>query len=149
MFTEGVAPISDLDDLGEEVIILEGMKESIELEIKVVSTNMLYGHRKNGQRFKKQDAIDFEEKIEWLLKIFANNIRLPVKCDLELITRVFVSRKFDTSNCLKLFEDCLARHFKINDRRFSGHRISRIKVKEGQEKIRFLIQEFNDEIYDI
>lgn len=135
-----------LDEIGDG-FIEENM--IVELPIKVVSTNMLYGVRKNGQRYKKKEAEAFENDVDWLLRVLAKNVKIPDTIDLELITRVFVSRKFDTSNCLKLFEDCLARFFKINDRRFKGHRISRIKVKEGEEKLRFLIKEYNDEIYSI
>ena len=141
--------LPDLDDIDNLEEALDEENFIVELPIKVVSTNMLYGVRKNGQRYKKKEAEDFEDTVDWLLRRLAYNIKLPDSLDLELITRVFVSRKFDTSNCLKLFEDCLARFFKINDRRFKGHRISRIKVKEGEEKLRFLIKEYKDEIYSI
>lgn len=127
------------------------MKETpvIQLNIKPVSNNLLYGITKRGHKYKKKDAVEFEKNCEWALKVAAFNMRLTSKEDLELITRVYVSRKFDTSNCLKLFEDCVARHFKINDRRFAGHRISRVVVKEGQERIRFKIQEYDDSIFVI
>ena len=123
---------------------------TVELNIKVVTTNLLYGfNRKTGKRYKKQDAKDFEENVRRLLNVHANRIRLPDTLNLELITRVYVSRKFDTSNCLKLFEDRVAKHFGINDRRFAGHRISRVVVKAGEEKIRFKILPYDDSIYAI
>ena len=125
------------------------MDRPVELLIKVVSTNMLYGITKKGKKYKKQEAVDFEDNVRRLLNIHANRMRVPEKDDLELITRVFVSRKFDTSNCLKLLEDCIASHFKINDRRFAGHRTSRVKTKEGEEKVRFLILPYDDSIYKI
>ena len=124
---------------------------TVELPIKVVSTNLLYGfNRKTGKRYKKKDAKQFEEDARKYLNIHANRIRLPEdRLELELITRIYVSRKFDTSNCLKLLEDCIARHFGINDRRFTGHRTSRIVVKEGQEKVRFKILPYDDDIFSI
>lgn len=123
----------------------------VELNLKVVSTNLLYGHnRKTGKRYKKKDAREFEEKARMLLNIHANRIRLPEdSLDLELITRIYVSRKFDTSNCLKLLEDCIAKHFRINDRRFAGHRTSRVVVKRGEEKIRFKILPYDDSLFAI
>ena len=119
----------------------------VELKLKPVSNNMLHGITKTGKLYKKKDAREFEENARKLLNIHANRILLPEDGDLELITRVFVSRKFDTSNCLKLFEDCIALHFKINDRRFAGHKISRVKVKKGEERIRFFIKPYDDVNY--
>ena len=116
----------------------------IEINLKPVSNNMLHGITKKGKIYKKKDARVFEEDARKLLNIHANRLRLPENGDLELITRVFVSRKFDTSNCLKLLEDCIATHFKINDRRFAGHKISRVKVKQGEERIRVLIKPYDD-----
>lgn len=117
----------------------------VSLNIKPVSTNNLYG----GKRYKKKEAKEFENTISWLLKIYANSVKLPEQGELELITRFYVSRKFDTSNCLKLLEDCISKHFQINDRRFAGHKISRVKVKPGQEKIKFLIRPYEDKNYEI
>ena len=119
----------------------------IELNLKPVSNNMLHGITKTGKVYKKKEARLFEQDARRLLNIHANRIRLPEDGDLELITRVFASRKFDTSNCLKLLEDCIATHFKINDRRFSGHKISRVKVKKGEEKFRFTINLYEDVNY--
>lgn len=124
---------------------------TVELNLKVVSTNLLYGYnRKTGKRYKKPEATQFEDDARKFLNIHANRIRLPAdELPLELITRVFVSNKFDTSNCLKLLEDCIARHFGINDRRFMGHRTSKVIVKQGFEKIRFKILAYDDDIYRI
>ena len=125
------------------------MDRVVELLIKVISNNHLHGVTKKGKVYKKKEAREFEDDVKKLLRIHCNRMRLPESGDLEMVTRVFVSRKFDTSNCLKLFEDCVAKHFGINDRRFAGHRISRVKVKEGEEKLRFLILPYEDKIYDI
>ena len=119
------------------------------LSIKPVSTNNLYGITKRGRKYKKQEATDFENAVDWMLRINAFAVEIPQTRDLELITRVYVSRKFDTSNCLKLLEDCIAKFFKFNDRRFAGHRTSRVVVKEGQERIKFKILEYQDDLFRI
>lgn len=117
----------------------------VTLGIKPVSNNKIH----SGRRYKTTEAKDFENVINILLSTYARDIKLPETGDLELITRVYVSRKMDTSNCLKLLEDCIARYFGINDRRFAGHRISRIVVKPGNEKIKFKIQEYDDKYYEL
>lgn len=124
---------------------------TVELPLKVVSTNLLYGYnRKTGKRYKKPEAKQFEDDARRYLNIHANRIRLPEDhFPLELITRIFVSNKFDTSNCLKLLEDCIARHFGINDRRFMGHRTSKVIVKQGFEQVRFKILVYDNAIYEI
>ena len=124
---------------------MEEIMGKVLISLKPVSTNNLYG----GKRYKKKGAVEFEGAVEWVLKYNTLGIKIPESGDLELITRFYVSRKFDTSNCLKLFEDCLALHFKINDRRFAGHRMSRVVVKEGQEKIEFKINHYDDSIYKL
>ena len=121
----------------------------IVLDVKPISNNSLYGVTAAGRRFKRKAAVNFCSKVEWLLAIGAHNVKLPESRDLELVTRFYMSRKFDTSNCIKLIEDCIANFFQINDRRFAGHRSSRVVVKEGQERIKFRIREYDDRIFKI
>ena len=123
--------------------------EVIGIHIKPISNNLINGVTKKGRVYKKKEARDFENDVSDLLKKHAWNIKLPNSRDLELIMRFYVSRKFDTSNCVKLMEDCIAKHFKINDRRFAGHKTSRVVVKPGQEKIEFVINPYNDYDYAI
>ena len=116
----------------------------VTLPIKPVSTNNLYG----GKRYKKKEARVFEESVRAYLIRDAKHIVIP-DGDLQLITRVYVTRKFDTSNCLKLLEDCIAKFLQINDRRFAGHRISRVVVKPGHEKIEFRILPYDPSEYEV
>lgn len=123
--------------------------EVIAIHIKPISNNLINGVTKKGRVYKKKEAREFEDNVLHLLKKHAWHILIPTSRDLELITRFYVSRKFDTSNCLKLLEDCIARHFKINDRRFAGHKSSRVVVKPGKEKIEFVINSYNDADYSL
>lgn len=118
--------------------------KAIELEIKPISNNALQGITKTGKVYKKKEARDFENEVYFLMKKACVGVKIPEERDLELILRFYVSRKFDTSNCVKLIEDCIAKFFQINDRRFAGHRTSRVVVKEGNEKIRFKIEAYQD-----
>lgn len=123
--------------------------KTIELDIKPISNNALQGVTRTGKVYKKKEAREFERQVYFLLKVAAVGVKIPEQRDLELVLRFYVSRKFDTSNCVKLIEDCIADFFKINDRRFAGHKTSRVVVKEGEEKIRFKIEPYQDLEYII
>ena len=122
----------------------------ITIGIKPLSTNKIY----YGSRYKTAEAKAFERKCEQLLEERAANLyeTIPRVGDLELVARFYCSRMMDTSNCVKLFEDCIETHLKknipdFNDRRFAGHKISRVAVKKGQERIEFAIRQYRHEDY--
>ena len=110
---------------------------AIRLPLKAVSTNQLYV----GKKIKSRLARQFEADVAVLLKANAPDITLP-DGDLTLHLRFGITRRSDVSNCVKLLEDCIARHYGINDRRFAGLTMVRQHVKPGQEFIVFEIDAF-------
>lgn len=131
------------------------MKEPLVLLIKPVSNNDLYGRTKSGGVYKKRDAKEFEKNVYWMMKAYINKIALPPDCNemYTLKSRFFVSGRYDTSNCVKLFEDCLelqlkGKYGKFNDRQFYGHITSKSLCKEGDEKIMFQILPYNITLFD-
>lgn len=109
------------------------------LPLKALSTNALY----IGRKVKSKAAREFETAIAHLLAVLKPTPP-PAEGDLTLHFRFGTTRKQDTSNCVKLAEDCIARHFGINDRRFVGHTAVRVPVKKGGEFILFEILPYRD-----
>ena len=59
--------------------------------------------------------------------------------------RFGLSRDMDTSNCIKLLEDCIASVMGIDDIRFRGITATKEKVAKGGEFISFDITDYVDE----
>ena len=115
------------------------MKKAVRLKFKPVSTNAMY----SGRRYKSKEARQFEKDVALLLAIKARDIELP-EGDLSLVLRVGTTRRMDTSNSIKLLEDCIARHLGIDDRRFTAISVVRVHVKSGDEFISFQILPFRE-----
>lgn len=120
------------------------MEHAVRLPLKVVSTNALYV----GKRYKSKVARQFEWDIARLLSVKCRDITLP-EGDLVLALRVGTTRRMDTSNAIKLVEDCIARHFGINDRRFAAVTVIRVPVKSGSEFISFQLSPYNAHDWDL
>ena len=85
-----------------------------------------------------------EKEVALLLSVKAPALEIP-EGQLCLHLRVGTTLRFDTSNTIKLVEDCICRHLGINDRRFSALTVVRVPVKRGQEFITFKIVPYRDE----
>lgn len=109
----------------------------IRLPLKVVSTNQIH----IGRRRKSKPARQFERDIHYLLRAKEPNQTLPAG-ELAIHIRVGTTRRMDVDNCAKLLIDCIARHYGINDRRFTALSIVRVPVKQGEEFITFHIDTF-------
>ena len=106
------------------------------LKIKPISTNAMYV----GRRWKSPAARQFEKDIALLLAVHAKE--KPPDGDLAIHFRFGTTRRQDLSNCVKLVEDCIARHYGIDDRRFCAMTLVRVHVKSGGEFISFQIEEY-------
>jgi len=113
---------------------------TVHLKIAPVSTNKLY----TGKRWKSKEARAFEWEIAKQLSFLCLDTTLP-DGDLTLHLRVGTTRRQDTSNSIKLLEDCIARHYGINDRRFRALTVVRVPTKQGEEFITFQIRPFAHE----
>ena len=111
--------------------------QPIRLPIPPVSTNQI--HR--GRRYKSKQARQFESDIATLLAVKCRDIQLP-DGELALHIRVGTTRQMDVDNALKLLIDCIARHYGINDRRFTALSIVRVPVKQNEGFITFAIEPF-------
>lgn len=109
----------------------------VRLKLKTVSTNKIWA----GRKYKTKEAKTFEKDASMLLEQVVPQTILP-EGDLTIHFRFGTTRRKDLSNNIKLLEDVIARHFGIDDRRFSGHTAVRVPVKSGDEFIIFHITEF-------
>ena len=116
------------------------MQAAICLPLKPISTNKLY----TGRRWKSAAAKQFEKDIALHLLAACRDRTLP-DGELAIHFQFGTSRRMDVSNCVKLVEDCIARHFGIDDRRFTAQTVVRVPVKKGQEFITFRITPYRAE----
>lgn len=114
--------------------------KAIRLPVKAVSTNQLY----IGKKIKSTIARQFEEAVGILLAVHARDTQLP-DGELCIHYRIGTSRRSDIDNCLKLLQDTIARHYGIDDRRFTAHTAVRVPVKRGEEFIIFAITAYRPE----
>ena len=120
------------------------MRTAIHMKIKPISTNSIW----IGKRWKSKAAKEFERNIALLLATQCRDTSLP-DGELTVRLRIGTTRRFDVDNSLKLLLDCLARHFGIDDRRFSALAVVRVPVKRGAEFITFHISKFRPEDFTL
>ena len=116
-----------------------GLMNAVRLPLKPISTNRMW----IGRKIKTKIARQFEVEVARHLAEQAKPCELP-DGDLTLHCRFGVTRQSDVSNCVKLLEDCIARHYGFDDRRFAGHTAVRVPAKRGEEFIVFVIEPYRE-----
>ena len=90
---------------------------------------------KEGAQFKKDCA----------LLLASQGSRLhAARGDMAIHFHFGLVRDMDTSNCIKLIEDCIAKHLGVDDSRFRGITATKSKVRKGQEFIDVAITEYDE-----
>jgi len=102
------------------------------IDIKPLSVNDAW----KGRRFKTDQYKKYERDVLLLLK----PMRIPPSGDLVLdLEWGFSSAGSDFDNPIKPFTDCLQKKYGFNDNRVVESRIKKVKVKKGEEYIKFYI----------
>ena len=105
--------------------------KSIRINIKPLSVNKCW----QGRRFKTKDYKDYEEELMWKLP----QAEVP-EGELTLELEVGLSNvQADLDNTCKPFQDILQKKYGFNDRWITKLIIIKIKVKKGEEYIKFKI----------
>ena len=106
----------------------------MKLDIKPLSVNDAW----KGRRFKTDEYKKYERDVLLLLKPMV----IP---EGELVLDLewgFSSRGSDFDNPIKPFTDCLQKKYGFNDNRVVESRIKKVKVKKGDEYIKFRIYQY-------
>lgn len=114
----------------------------VTLPLKPISVNRCW----QGRRYLTDQARKFQRDAYVLIKSQTRGMKLP-DGELSLRLRFGLSRDMDTSNCIKLVEDAIAKAFSIDDRMFRGQLATKEKVKRGQEFIAFDIVPYDDSVF--
>lgn len=106
-----------------------------------MSTNKIW----TGKRWLSKAGAQF--KRDCLIQLRAKSIKLrhPIEGDMSLHFRFGLSRDMDTSNCIKLVEDCIALALGVDDMHFRGLTATKEKVDKGHEFIAVEITDYLDE----
>ena len=112
----------------------------ITLPLKPISTNKIW----SGKRWLSPSAKQFQRDCTRLLQVQRKRLRSK-EGDMSIHFRFGLSRDMDTSNCIKLLEDCIASVMGIDDMRFRGITATKEKVSKGAEFISFDITDYVDE----
>lgn len=106
----------------------------IEIKIKPLSTNEMYG----GRKVKSYKYRDFQKQI---LPLLPPDLVIP-KGKIQLCVAVGLSSKLaDLDNTLKPFIDCLQLKYSFNDKWIYNISASKADVSKGEEFIHFSLEE--------
>lgn len=109
----------------------------ITTEIKPLSVNEGY----QGRRFKTYSHRMWEKSVLWLLP---KNYPVP-DGDLEIyLCFGFSTKSSDWDNCIKHFQDCLAKKYGFNDKRIRRAVIEVDSVKKGKEFIKWQLNTLHE-----
>ena len=112
----------------------------IVINLKPVSTNKIW----KGKRWMSKEGAQFKK--DCLLLLRAKQAKLKVmEGEMSIHFRFGLSREMDTSNCIKLVEDCVALALGVDDIKFRGMTATKEKVAKGKEFIAVEITDYLDE----
>ena len=101
------------------------------VKIKPLSVNDAWG----GRRYKTPEYKVYEEELLWILP----RCKVP-EGKLEVYYEFGLSSKnADYDNCIKQFQDCIAKKYGFNDKNIYDARIKKVDVEKGKEYIKFEI----------
>ncbi len=104
------------------------------VKIKALSVNDAW----RGRRFKTPEYKAYEEELMWILpKYKVPEGKLSVYYEFGLS-----SKNADGDNCIKQFQDCVAKKYGFNDKNIYDWRIKKFDVKKGDEYIKFEINKY-------
>ena len=110
----------------------------IEIKCKPLSVNQAW----QGKRYKTPAYKKYEKEVYHLLPQLRISEGGPLKLYLEF---GFSNSASDWDNPIKPFQDILQFKYAFNDNRIYEARVKKVKVKKGEEYIRFEISDINDE----
>ena len=103
-----------------------------ELPLKAVSVNEAY----KGRRFKTEKHKLFRDKVDILLRTF-DLPELAPKKEFFLVYTFYTSTNSDVDNLIKITQDAICTCIGVDDRYLGGLYARKVKVKKGQERIKF------------
>jgi len=110
----------------------------IEIKCKPLSVNQAW----QGKRYKTPAYKKYEKEVYHLLPQLKISESGPLKLYLEF---GFSNSASDWDNPIKPFQDILQFKYAFNDNRLYEAHVKKVKVKKGEEYIRFEISDINDE----
>lgn len=111
----------------------------IRLALSPISVNRIW----RGKRWMSKAGAQFKKDCALLLAAKGDQIR-AMRGDMSIHFHFGLVRDMDTSNCIKLVEDCIAEHLGVNDSRFRGLTATKSKVRKGHEFIDIAITEYDE-----
>ena len=113
----------------------------ITLNLKPVSTNKIW----QGKRWMSKEGAQFKKDCITLLRAKQVKLKPLEQGDMSIHFRFGLSRDMDTSNCIKLVEDCIALALGVDDIRFRGMTATKERVEKGHEFIAVEITDYLDQ----
>lgn len=114
----------------------------ITVKIKPLSVNEAW----RGRRFKTDEYKTYEHSLHYLLP---KKIELPVSRYFVVYTFGLSSAVADWDNCIKQFQDIIAKKYGFNDKFITGGIVLKKIVPKGQEYISFKITSYDQEKIDL
>ena len=113
----------------------------ITVKIKPLSVNEAW----RGRRFKTDEYKTYEHSLHYLLP---KKIELPVSRYFVVYTFGLSSAVADWDNCIKQFQDIIAKKYGFNDKFITGGIVLKKIVPKGQEYIAFKIVAYDQDKID-
>lgn len=111
----------------------------MKINIKPLSVNEAW----KGRRFKTDKYKAYEQELMFILP---NDAYIPENEIVLCLIFGFSSKLSDFDNPVKPFVDCLQKKYKFNDRMIKRCLIDVIEVKNGEEFIDFVMDDYRNEI---